>query len=419
VEIGVPVLEKVVLEKALNETNRLILSYKHSPFSIEFAALHYADPKNNQYRYKLTPLEKEWNYYAGIRNFASYSNLPGGEYTFILEVANGDGLWNTESRILEIKVVPPFWKTWWFFGIIILILSGSGVGYYFYRISLLKRYNAELEQKVDDRTHKLKESLDQITRKQIYIEEQAKVLNQQKEQLQQLNSTKDKFFSIIAHDLRSPFQSLMGISDMLLEELTENNNEEQRFYVKTIHDSSHQLYSLVENLLSWSRTQRDKMTFEPVEINISDVIENILILLKPNFTQKNISLEKQLIPEIKVYADRNMIELVIRNLITNALKFTPENGRIRISITKKYQDIEIEINDNGIGISQEDQARLFRIDTNFSTKGTMGEGGTGLGLIICKEFVEKNNGRLWVISNPGEGSSFFFTIPVKINPVAL
>ena len=419
VEIGVPVLEKVVLEKALNETNRLNLSYKHSPFSIEFAALHYADSKNNQYRYKLTPLEKEWNYSAGIRNFASYSNLAGGEYTFILEVANGDGLWNTESRILEIKVVPPFWKTWWFYGIIILILSTTGVGYYFYRISLLKRYNAELEQKVDDRTHKLKESLDQITRKQIYIEEQAKILNQQKEQLQQLNSTKDKFFSIIAHDLRSPFQSLMGISDMLLEELTESNNEEQKFYVRTIHDSSHQLYSLVENLLSWSRTQRDKMTFEPVEMNISVVIENILILLKPDFTQKNISLEKQLMPEMKVYADKNMIELVIRNLITNALKFTPENGRIMISVTEKDQHIGIEINDNGIGISPEDQAKLFRIDSNFSRKGTMGEGGTGLGLIICKEFVEKNNGRLWAISNPGKGSSFFFTIPVNRNSASL
>lgn len=419
VEIGEPVLEKVVLEKALNETSKLLLSYKHSPFSIEFAALHFAAPKNNQYRYKLTPLEKDWNYSAGIRNFASYSNLPGGDYTFILEVANGDGIWNTESRILEIKVVPPFYKTWWFYGIIILVLFSSGIGYYFYRISLLKRYNAELEQKVDDRTHKLKESLDQIIKKQIYIEEQAKILNQQKEQLQQLNSTKDKFFSIIAHDLRSPFQSLMGISDMLLEELTESNNEEQKFYVTTIHDSSHQLYSLVENLLSWSRTQRDKMTFEPVEMNISDVIENILILLKPNFTQKNISLEKQLIPEIKVYADKNMIELVIRNLITNSLKFTPENGRIRISITEKYQDIEIEINDNGIGISPEDQAKLFRIDSNFSKKGTMGEGGTGLGLIICKEFIEKNNGRLWVISNPGEGSSFFFTIPVNRNPSSL
>jgi signal transduction histidine kinase/ligand-binding sensor domain-containing protein len=416
VGIGEKILEKIVLENALNETKVLTLSYKHSPFSIEFAALHYADSKNNQYRYKLIPLEKEWNYSSGIRNFASYSNLHGGDYTFILEVANGDDYWNTEPRILQIKIIPPFWKTWWFISIVILILSSSAIGYYFYRISLLKRRNAELESKVDDRTHKLKESLDQVIKKQIYIEEQSKILNEQKDQLQQLNSTKDKFFSIIAHDLRSPFQSLMGISDMLFEEFKESNTDLQKFYTRTIHDSSHQLYSLVENLLTWSRTQRNKMTFEPVVINISALIEDTLNMLQPNFTQKNISVERHFISEGKGYADKNMVEMVIRNLITNAIKFTPENGKVRISVININQDLQVEVSDNGIGISPEDQTKLFRIDTDFSKKGTMGEGGTGLGLILCKEFIEKNNGRIWVNSNPGEGSSFFFTIPVNLLP---
>jgi signal transduction histidine kinase len=111
-----------------------------------------------------------------------------------------------------------------------------------------------------------------------------------------------------------------------------------------------------------------------------------------------------------------MLEMVIRNLITNAIKFTPENGKVRISVTEKNHDLLVEVSDNGVGISPEDQAKLFRIDTNFSNKGTMGEGGTGLGLIICKEFIEKNNGRIWVNSNPGAGSSFFFTIPVNLLP---
>jgi len=419
VEIGVPVLDKVVLAEALNETRRLILSYKHSPFSIEFAALHYADPKNNQYRYKLTPLEKEWNYSAGIRNFASYSNLPGGEYTFILEAANGDNLWSTESRTLEIKVVPPFWKTWWFYGIIFLILSTSGVGYYFYRISLLQRYNAELEKKVNDRTYELKESLAQVLENQIFIEKQSEILNTQKDQLQQLNSTKDKFFSIIAHDLRGPFQSLLGISEMLVEETKTSTNSDLRFYAETIHESSSHIHELAENLLNWSRTQRDKMTFEPLELNISAIIENTVTLVKPIADQKNISIEKQLLSGKNGYADKNMIEMVIRNLISNAIKFTNESGKIWVSLTENDQELRIEVRDNGIGISQKDQGKLFRIDSNFSNKGTRGEGGTGLGLIICKEFVEKNNGRLWVISNPGEGSSFFFTLPVSINSSAL
>lgn len=409
VEIGEKIKGKSVLENALNETKILSLSYKHTPFSIEFAALHYSDARNNHFRFRLLPLEKEWNYSSGIRNFASYSNLNPGEYIFILEAANGDGLWNPEQRILKIKVIPPFWKTWWFTGLILFILSASAIGYYYYRISLLKRYNAELEKKVADRTFKLKESFDQV-------EEQSKILNQQKDQLQQLNSTKDKFFSIIAHDLRSPFQSILGLSDMLIEELKESSNSELKNYSGMIHDSSHHIYDLVENLLTWSRTQKNNMSFEPVEVDISSLIDDTLTLLHPNSDQKNISCEKHSGSDKHGFADKNMIEMVIRNLITNAIKFTPKKGKIFISITEKNNALQIEIHDNGVGIPPGDLSKLFRIDSNFSRKGTDGEAGTGLGLIICKEFIEKNNGRIWVESKPGQGSSFFFTVPFYNNP---
>jgi signal transduction histidine kinase/ligand-binding sensor domain-containing protein len=413
VEIGEIIKGKSVLETALNETKTLNLSYKHTPFSIEFAALHYSDSRNNQFRFKLLPLEQEWNYSSGIRNFASYSNLNPGEYKFILEAANGDGLWNPEQRILKIKVIPPFWKTKWFSGLLILVLSVSVVGYYFYRISLLQRYNVELEKKVDDRTFKLKESLDQVLEKQIYIEEQSKILNQQKDQLQKLNTTKDKFFSIIAHDLRSPFQSLMGLSDIMVEEFNGSSNSEQKNYVGMIQNSTHHIYSLVENLLTWSRTQRDNMLFEPVEIDISSIIDNTLNLLQQNFDQKNILSYKKFRTDKHGFADKNMVEMVLRNLITNAIKFTPKDGKIYVSLEENNHDLRVEVRDNGIGITPENQQKLFKIDSNFSNKGTNGEEGTGLGLIICKEFIEKNNGRIWVESKPGEGSSFFFTIPLR------
>jgi signal transduction histidine kinase/ligand-binding sensor domain-containing protein len=412
VEIGEKIKGKRVLENALNETKMLILSYKHTPFSVEFAALHYSSPRDNQFRFKLLPLEEEWNYSSGIRNFASYSNLNAGEYTFILEAANGDGLWNPEHRILKIKVIPPFWRTWWFSGLIILVLSASTIGYYFYRISLLKRRNAELEKKVDDRTHKLKESLAQVLEKQRYIEEQSLTLNFQKDQLQQLNSTKDKFFSIIAHDLRSPFQTLLGLSDIMLDELKESGSPEQRNYAKMIYESSHHIYELVENLLTWSRTQGNKISFEPVEVNISSIIEEILVLLQPNFNQKNISSEKHFGCDKHGYGDKNMLEMVIRNLITNAIKFTPQYGKIWISLTEESDHLQVEIHDNGVGITAANQQKLFKIDSNFSNKGTDGEEGTGLGLIICKEFIEKNSGRIWVKSELGKGSSFFFTVPI-------
>jgi ligand-binding sensor domain-containing protein/signal transduction histidine kinase len=412
VEIGKKIKEKTVLENALNETKVLTLSYKHSPFSIEFAALHYSDSKNNQFRYKLMPLEHDWNYSTGIRNFAPYSNLRGGEYTFILEGANGDGLWNPDPVILKIKVIPPFWQTWWFSGLIIFVLAASATGYYFYRISLLQRYNAELEKKVEDRTHKLKESLDQVMEKQIYIEEQSKILNQQKDQLQQLNSTKDKFFSIIAHDLRSPFQSLLGLSDILIDELKNSNNADLKNISNMISDSCHHIYNLEENLMTWSRSQRNKISFEPVEVDISSIIDDTLNVLKLNLNQKSISTEKHFSTDKHGYADKNMIEMVIRNLVSNAIKFTPQHGKIAVLLKENGKDLQVEVRDNGVGITPENQLKLFRIDTNLSNKGTDGEEGTGLGLIICKEFTEKNNGKIWIESKHGEGSSFFFTIPI-------
>jgi signal transduction histidine kinase len=179
-----------------------------------------------------------------------------------------------------------------------------------------------------------------------------------------------------------------------------------------MHDSSYHIYELVENLLTWSKTQRNKMSFEPVEIDISSIVEDILALLQPNFNQKNISSEKYFDSDKHGYADKNMIEMVIRNLITNAIKFTPRYGKIWISLTENNDHLQIEIHDNGVGITAANQPKLFRIDSNFSNKGTDGEEGTGLGLVICKEFIEKNNGRIWVKSEPDKGSSFFFTVPI-------
>jgi signal transduction histidine kinase len=257
----------------------------------------------------------------------------------------------------------------------------------------------------------LKESLDQVLEKQKFIEEQTKVLKQQKDQLQELNSTKDKFFSIIAHDLRSPFQSLLGLSEMLLGEINQNTSAEEKSYVKAIYDSSHNIFALVENLLTWSRMQTNKLTLVPEQIYVSSIIENITSLLQPNLVQKHITVETELKTAKSGYADKNMVEMVIRNLVSNAIKFTSENGKIHISLTDNMNNLQIEIHDNGIGISNDDQEKLFRIDSNYSTKGTNGESGTGLGLIICKEFIERNNGTIWIKSHPGEGSSFFFTIP--------
>jgi ligand-binding sensor domain-containing protein/signal transduction histidine kinase len=411
VEIGEKIRGKTVLEKSLNETELLTLSYLHTPFSIEFVALHYSNPPNNSYRYRLEPLEKEWNNTSGIRNFASYSNLGGGEYTLIVEASNNDGLWNRKPITLKIKVIPPVWKTWWFSAIMIIVISIIALRIYRNRISRLQRYNYELGQKVEDRTRLLKESLDEVTEKQCLIEKQALVLQNQKEQLQELNSTKDRFFSILAHDLKNPFQTLLGMSEILAEELKDSNEEELKIAVNHIQEASNNLYSLVGNLLTWSLSQTNRISFVPEKTDISMIISSIIALLKPDSDNKNISVITEFKTTRQVFADKNMIEMVVRNLITNAIKFTPSNGFINIVISETGNMIQLEIHDNGVGISPEHQEKLFTLDSNITQKGTNGEKGTGLGLIICKEFVEKNNGKIWIISKPDSGSSFFITIP--------
>jgi two-component system sensor histidine kinase/response regulator len=167
----------------------------------------------------------------------------------------------------------------------------------------------------------------------------------------------------------------------------------------------------LENLLQWARTQTDKIAFEPIVFNLKQLVEQNINLLKDNITTKNINIKHKITDSCDVYADRNMINTVIRNLLTNAIKFTHSGGDIAINSLRKDGHIEISIKDSGIGMSAEETEKIFRVDANFSRNGTDGETGTGLGLILCKEFIIKNGGKIWVESTPGKGSRFLFTLP--------
>jgi signal transduction histidine kinase len=227
----------------------------------------------------------------------------------------------------------------------------------------------------------------------------------------QLNSTKDKFFSIIAHDLKNPFNTILGFSELLSTKYHKLSEEKKLKYSEVIYDSSRNIYSLLENLLQWARTQTDKIAFEPIVFDLKQIVDQNIMLLKENLTDKKITVSHNIKDECKVYADRNMINAVIRNILTNAIKFTNINGEILINSIEKNGLIEVSIKDNGIGMSEEEIGKLFRVDVNFSRNGTGGETGTGLGLILCKEFVEKNGGIIRVESKPQEGSNFLFTLP--------
>ncbi len=232
-------------------------------------------------------------------------------------------------------------------------------------------------------------------------------------QLQELNNTKDKFFSIIAHDLKNPFNALLGFSSHLVEEYDNTPREEMIELLQVMNDAAENGYKLLQNLLEWSRSQTGRLSWDPENIFLESIISENIGLLKKAADNKNISIKTDLPKVLNAFADENMVRTILRNLLSNAIKYTYEGGEILIIGKSEEGMSSICVQDNGVGISQDNIEKLFKIDVDFSLQGTAKEEGTGLGLILCKEFVEKNNGAIWVESAEGKGSMFRFTLPEK------
>jgi len=250
-------------------------------------------------------------------------------------------------------------------------------------------------------------------------------------ELKDLNQSKDKFFSIVAHDLRSPFQGMLGFTDLILDELESLSKNEIKEYLQKVRDSSYSTFTLLENLLNWSRMQTGRMPYKPSDFSLNEVVEGILGLLDSNAQNKNIRLANNLETDYTAYADRQMLHSILLNLTTNAIKFTYPGGQVSIDAKIKhicedmYEDesiceqklLEISVSDTGTGMPPEVMDKIFKIDDHFSQAGTANEQGAGLGLILVKEMTEKHGGILTIRSEVGRGSVFTFTIPLAGNPV--
>ena len=238
-----------------------------------------------------------------------------------------------------------------------------------------------------------------------------KTLRESEAKLRELNITKDKFFNIIAHDLRSPFNSIIGLSELLVEQVNAKDYEGIDKYASIIKQSAHRATDLLMNLLEWSLTQTGRIEYNPEHFELVDIIKGNLMLFDDIARQKSISIKKVLPSTLILIADKAMIKTVIRNLLSNAIKFTGQGGEVVISARSSPTEILVSVKDSGTGIASDRIEKLFRIDTSESTPGTNKEGGTGLGLILCKEFVEKHGGKIWVESIENKGTVFTFTLP--------
>lgn len=241
--------------------------------------------------------------------------------------------------------------------------------------------------------------------------EALRLVQDSEKELKELNATKDKFFSIVAHDLKNPFQGILGFVELLHNDLDEFDKEELKMVIAQIKEATENAYNLVINLLEWSRLQLNRIVLKPATINLYELASVEMTVLNAQAKSKQIKLKIDLPEDLQAYADENMIRMVLRNLISNAIKFTYQGGEILIRSNLLPKFVDIEIKDNGIGISQENIQKLFKVNQQVVNQGTDKEKGTGLGLILCKEFIEKNNGKIWVESKLGTGSSFHILLP--------
>lgn len=284
----------------------------------------------------------------------------------------------------------------------------------------LERQNLELKKLNEQLGYEIAErkKLERIRFEQERLRLENIFLEKQSRELAKLNADKDKFFSIVAHDLKGPFQPLLGFSEMLLLTAKSARPEQVEEISRSIYGSARNVYDLLENLLHWSQMQKGHMEYQPTKISLQEVFAQNIKLFSPNAESKGIRLYSQLSEKLFAYADKKMFETIIRNLTSNALKFTPSGGevvlsarRLKTEVEEKEEWIDISLRDTGLGISSQNLAKIFQLDSPFTTLGTAQEKGTGLGLIICKEMVEKNGGKMWIDSELNKGTTVRFTVP--------
>lgn len=432
------------LKEVLQLTSDLTLTHEQSFFSIEFAAINFYSLGKTQYAYKLDGLHDQWIELQKERK-VSFTNLDPGDYTLRIRYTDMSGAWKEATNALRITVLPPWWKTIWFRILVVSLLIAGVVAVFYFRVSAIRNRNKFLKEEVERRTQELSElnsflverneeisqqkerlevynaeilrQTDKILQQQTHISAQNEKLEHHVEELEKLNRTKDHFFSILAHDLKNPISALTGISDFVKDNFSKLDKKDAQEYINSIYKSAYAIYDLLINLLNWSQTQSKTITYSPVSLNLKEMVQKNAMLLDQQFRNKHIVLNTEINPEHYIFADYNMIDTVLRNLLSNSIKFTEYNGTVTVSTFSQDDDIVLSITDTGVGMSADQVERLFKLDKANISTGTAGERGTGLGLVISHDFIEANKGKITVESRPGQGTTFHIALPKSVSAI--
>lgn len=389
----------------ISKNSRIELATGKDDFNITFHALTFTSPEKTKFRYRLRGHQDEWTEVYNERT-AMFFDLPAGNYTFQLLAANNHGVWSSEPAEVTIVVSDYFYNQWWFLPLLLVLFIAGLVPASRLRYRYMVRNQQKMENLIDRQTS-------QIQKEKNALERKNKIIEQQSEKLRELNETKDKFFSIIAHDLRNPFQAILGFTEILAEGAKELENEDIKSHVEQIDIASQRVFSLLENLLKWSSLQTGSMKPNQSIHNIENIVFRVKRLLEHQAMQKNIKIHTDVPSHLTGFVDSNMLQIILQNLVSNAIKFSDENGKVDLIVRESEEKIRISVIDKGIGIPEELLKNLMKLDTNSSRLGTSDEKGSGLGLIISKEMTEIQNGSLTVESTVGEGTTFTVLFPKK------
>ncbi|NOU16952.1 MAG: DUF4154 domain-containing protein [Bacteroidales bacterium] len=339
-----------------------------------------------------------------------------------IEIQNQQQKIDSQGNILDLQQKRIQTQKWFLFLSFAVVFLTFFLIYFIYRgykskqnaNKLLEESNISIQHKneeIEAYNEELKVTNDELNFQKEEIFAQKEEILAQKDKLQLANATKDKFFGIIAHDLRNPFNLLLGLSEILVDQINASNHDKSIEISEKINQTSSVAFDLLENLLTWSRSQTGQTLFYPSNLNVKDAIDTNILLLKSSAESKGIHLSSVLTDNLYVRADKNMLLTILRNLLTNAIKFSRNSDKIFVKAEENDDCITIHVSDTGVGLDKHVIEKLFKVNENVKTDGTANERGTGLGLILCKEFIDWHQGKIWVESKKGIGSRFSFTLP--------